>query len=286
MVAKRLLQWITWPTLVLGFGAGAIVLVEAGAGLPALLALLAGAILFSFLTERWIPYQPDWNRPRRDIGRDWAHALVNLSLNRASVWLLPAFAWLAVTPGIWPDHWAFWAQVVMAVLILDLGIAAAHHASHRFYGLWRFHAVHHSIQRLYGFNGLMKHPLHQGVEMLSGVLPLLLLGIPLEVALTLPFLVSLALLGQHSNADIRTGGLKYLFANAEIHRFHHSNGANGDVNYGLLTTLYDHVMGTFHYAPGTAPRSSQEIGVRGRPDYPATYREQLLEPFRRDHQGS
>ncbi|MFO7706278.1 MAG: hypothetical protein R6V43_14295 [Halopseudomonas sp.] len=73
----------------------------------------------------------------------------------------------------------------------------------------------------------MKHPFHQGVELVSGVLPLLLLGIRADVALTLPFLVSLALLGQCSNADIRTGGFKYLFANAEIHRFHHSNGAIG-----------------------------------------------------------
>lgn len=284
MVVKRLIQRITWPILLFGFGGGVILLVEADAGLPALLALLTGAILFSFLMEHWFPYQPNWNRPHQDTGRDWTHALINLSLNRASVWLLPAFAWMTVAPGIWPEHWPFWVQVVMAILILDLGIAAAHHASHRFSGLWRFHAVHHSVQRLYGFNGLMKHPLHQGIELFSGVLPLLLLGIPFEVALTLPFLVSLALLGQHSNADIRTGGFKYLFANAEIHRFHHSNGDNGDVNFGLFTTLYDHLMGTFHYEPNAAPRSSQEIGVRGQPDYPTTYRAQLLEPFRKTEQ--
>lgn len=125
----------------------------------------------------------------------------------------------------------------------------------------------------------MKHPFHQGVEMFSGVFPLLLLGIPFEVALTLPFLVSLALLGQHSNADIRTGGLRYLFANAEIHRFHHSNGPNGDVNFGLFTTLYDQIMGTFHFEPDTAPQHSHEIGVRGRPDYPSAYGVQLIEPF-------
>ena len=33
-----------------------------------------------------------------------------------------------------------------------------------------------------GLNGLMKHPLHQTLEMTAGVTPLLLLGMPVNVA--------------------------------------------------------------------------------------------------------
>ncbi len=48
--------------------------------------------------------------------------------------------------------------------------------------MWRLHAVHPSIRRSYGLNGLMKHPLHQTLETIGGVAPLLILGIPVHVA--------------------------------------------------------------------------------------------------------
>lgn len=274
-------RYATWPVLMLGFGGTIVWLAGSGAGMLLLFAVLAVAIAFSFLAERIIPYQHEWNRDRGDTARDWLHGVVNITLNRSALWLLPLFSWIALGGGLWPHGWPFGLQVVLAVLILDLGIAAAHHASHHFAFLWRFHAVHHSPKRLYGFNGLMKHPVHQAIEMGSGVLPLLLLGIPFEVAMVLPFLVAVALLCQHSNADYRTGWLRYAFANAEVHRFHHVRSANGDVNFGLFTNLYDHLAGTFHYQAGAAPRTSDEIGIGGREDYPVDYLSQLAEPFRK-----
>ena len=277
---KTVARWFAWPVLFFGFG-GAIVMAGArDSGVIVMLMILAAALLYCFLLERLIPYQPDWNRSKQDMGRDILHALVNLTLNRASLWLLPAFAVLAVGGGVWPYYWPYLLQVLMAALILDAGIAMAHHASHRFAWLWRFHAVHHSPDRLYGLNGWMKHPVHQTIEVGAGVLPLLLLGIPFNVAIILPFLASIALLCQHMNADIRTGAFRYLFANAEVHRFHHRRHGEGDINFGLFTNLYDHIVGTFHYRIGEAPRGSQELGLRGRDDYPKAYLLQLFEPFR------
>ncbi|MAD70737.1 MAG: fatty acid hydroxylase [Alcanivorax sp.] len=277
---KVLFRYGTWPMLFFGFGGAVVWLASANVGVWPMFAVLAGAVAFSFFAERVIPYQPDWNRTHGDVARDWLHALVNTTLNRAALWLLPWLTWTALGGGFWPHTWPFALQVVFAALILDLGIAMAHHASHRFALLWRFHAVHHSPKRLYGFNGLMKHPVHQAIETSSGVLPLLLLGIPFEVAITLPFLVTIALLCQHSNADYRTGWFKYVFANAEVHRFHHANSADGDVNFGLFTVLYDRMMGTFRYEPDAAPRESRQIGIAGEQPYPVNYWAQLAEPFR------
>lgn len=276
-----MLRYCAWPLLMFGFGGLAIALAGSGAGFASLLTILLAAILYSFAIERLIPYQPQWNRSHGDTGRDLLHALVNSTLNRAGLWLLPLLAWMGIGGALWPLHWPYWTQVLLAVLLLDLGIAAAHHASHHVHLLWRFHAVHHSVKRLYGFNGLMKHPVHQGVETIAGSLPLLLLGVPMDVALVLPVLVAIALLGQHSNADIRTGPLKYLFANAEVHRFHHRNSADGNVNFGLFTTVYDHLVGTFHYRPHTAPCDSDALGIEGAADYPQGYLAQLLQPFRK-----
>ncbi|WP_111657464.1 sterol desaturase family protein [Isoalcanivorax indicus] len=279
---KSVARWLAWPVLFFGFGGAIVMAGGRDSGVIVMLTILAAALGYCFLLERLIPYQPDWNRSQGDIGRDVLHALVNLTLNRASLWLLPVFAILALGGGVWPHQWPYLLQVLMAVLILDAGIAMAHHASHRFSWLWRFHAVHHSPGRLYGLNGLMKHPVHQSIEVGAGVLPLLLLGIPFNVAIILPFLASIALLCQHMNADIRTGPLRYLFANAEVHRFHHRRHGEGDINFGLFTNLYDHVAGTFHYRSGEAPRGSHELGLRGREDYPKAYLVQLLEPFRSD----
>jgi len=277
---RTLLRYLSFPLFLLGGNAAMIGLVGAGAPLWQPLAALLAAVLLMMAIERIIPWQKDWNRPQGDGWRDMAHAVVNTASHHLGILLLPLLAGLAPA-GLWPSAWPFWLQVVAALLVLDLGVSAAHHASHRWNWLWRFHAVHHSIRRLYGFNGLMKHPVHQSVEALAGIAPLLLLGIPQPVATAAIFCVAIQLLLQHSNADYRSGPLKYVLANAEVHRFHHVNRpGEGDVNFGLFTTLWDHLAGTFRYAPGRAPRSTAEVGLADRRDYPDGYLAQLLEPFR------
>jgi sterol desaturase/sphingolipid hydroxylase (fatty acid hydroxylase superfamily) len=277
-----LFRFGTFPALLLGFNGALVALIGAGAPLWQPLLVLLGAIGFMFAAERVVPYVSSWNGSHGDRGRDLLHFLVNTTSNHLGIWLLPLTAGLALFPGRWPTQWPFWAQVLLAILALDLGVSAAHHASHQWRGLWRFHAVHHSVQRLYGFNGLMKHPVHQALEASSGFVPLVFLGIPVPVATALAFCVAVQLLLQHSNADYRSGFLKYWFANAEVHRFHHRKGGMaGNVNFGLFTTLWDHAAGTFAYAPGAAPTCSEQLGIEGADDYPQTYIAQLLQPFRK-----
>lgn len=243
------------------------------------LALLAAAIGAMFLLERAIPWQPDWNRSHGDALKDFLHGVVNTGLNYAGLALLPLLAHL-VPQTPWPAQWPFWLQVIFAIVILDAGISLCHWYSHRAAWLWPFHAVHHGVRRLYGFNGLMKHPVHQLVETGAGMAPLLVLGIPPAVAGAVASCVAIQLLLQHANADYRSGPLKYLLANAEVHRFHHrARGGEGDVNFGLFLTVWDFLLGTFRHEPGGAPRHSHEIGVENEPDFPQHYLAQLKKPF-------
>lgn len=46
-------------------------------GLWLLPALLLGAIALAFTAEAWLPYQREWNLPRRDRWRDALHAVVD-----------------------------------------------------------------------------------------------------------------------------------------------------------------------------------------------------------------
>lgn len=277
---KQLLRFVYAPAFLFGFNAAAVWLV--GSGLPHvwLLALLVLAILVSLGVERLIPYQPEWNRSLDDVGRDVAHAVVNEASVLISAALIPTLTLLSPVSGLWPSDWPLWVQLLVAVIVADLGITLCHYASHRNERLWRLHAVHHSVKRMYGFNGLMKHPLHQALETAVGTAPLVLLGMPLEVGLLLGFAVAIQLLLQHSNADMRIGPLAHVLALAPVHRSHHRKWAGiGDVNFGLFTTLWDRMLGTSVYEPH-ARFTSDDIGIGKQPDYPVGYVAQLAAPFR------
>ena len=243
--------------------------------------LLLCAVAASFVAERLLPYRADWNRSHGDAWRDTLHAIVNESLNGSSVLALPVIAGLLHLHDAWPHELPFWIQVVLAVLVFDAGITLTHWQSHRVGWLWRFHAVHHSVTRLYGFNGLMKHPVHQAVEMVGGVAPLVMAGIPHEVGMALAFATAVQLLLQHSNVAYQVGPFRGVLALNEGHRFHHLKWAGvGDVNFGLFTLVWDRLLGTYAFAASRG-FASDDLGLDRAPDYPVTYVAQLLAPFRR-----
>lgn len=278
---RRLARYGYVPSMLVGLNGIGIALAAANAPKPWLLLVLAVAIATSFAVERVIPYEPSWNGTKADSVRDRVHAVVNETLILVSVAVIPLLAAIVPAPSLWPGDWAFPLQVVLAMLIADAGITVVHLASHKIGVLWRFHAVHHSVTRFYGLNGLMKHPLHQTAEMAAGVAPLILIGLPVDVAAALALAVAIQLLLQHSNADYRVGPLKYVLALNEGHRFHHLKWAGvGDVNFGLFTLLWDHLLRTYSYDPRRR-FTSEQLGMAAHPDYPVDYLDQLIQPFRR-----
>ncbi len=271
-----LLAFFTWNGL-------AVSIASSAASWLWLLPLLGAAIATTFVAERFLPFRNGWNRSHGDAPADRLHAAVNETLTIAFVGASPlALAWLPV-PSAWPADWPLWMQLGIAILVADFGIAFVHAASHRIGWLWRLHAIHHGAPRLYGLNGLMKHPLHQALETLGGTLPLVLLGMPPIVAALLGFAVSVQLLLQHANVAYDLGPLRHALAIGPAHRLHHRRGPAGDVNFGLFTSLPDRVLGTW-VAPAT--RAPFE-GVGVDEPVPRGYRAQLLWPFQaRDERPS
>ncbi|NVZ52953.1 sterol desaturase family protein [Pseudomonas sp. B6002] len=276
---KTCVSWIYAPLFLLGF-------IGLGLYWPGWLVLIfVAAVAVSFLAEQWLPYEPQWNRSLGDRRRDTLHALVNESLNALGLLILPGLTALLAFDGIWPRGWALWEQLLLAIVLADAGITLMHYASHRIAALWRLHAVHHSVERLYGFNGLMKHPLHQMLEATAGLLPLILMGIPLAVAQLLALAIALQLLLQHSNVDMRLGPLRWVFAWAPVHRFHHMKyGRAGDVNFGLFFNLWDWLLGTAFYREGYR-MGPGDLGIGSRPDFPVAYGAQLRDPFMKVQAG-
>lgn len=275
------MQSLFGPLFFFGFIGLAVFMVSQGGPLGWLPALLVVAIVLSYAGEKRWPYQANWNKSQNDIARDHTHAAVNETFNVLGVAAIPLLAMWLPDREFWPENWPLGFQLLLVIPIADLGITLVHYASHRWPLLWRLHAIHHSVARMYGFNGLMKHPLHQTLEALGGTLPLLLLGMPVEVAALLAFAIAIQLLLQHSNVDMRIGWLRYIFAWAPLHRLHHLKyGTAGDVNFALFFSFWDRLLGTAldyrRYAV-----TDNDLGIGNRPDYPVAYLAQLAEPFRR-----
>ncbi len=276
---KTLLKITYFPLFITAFMGTAIYCTEQQMGFHYTLILMAAALLVSFVVERVIPYNQDWNHSKSDQLRDTIHFVVNETMNYSGIFLLAFLPSLALAPGLWPQHWPFVLQVLLALLVFDLCTTLFHFLSHKNAFFWRFHAVHHAQKRLYGFNGVMKHPVFQLFDSVVAVGPLLLLGMPQDVAFMLVYCIFIQLLIQHSNADIKTGIMRYVFATAEVHRFHHLQGRAGDVNFGLFLCIWDRLLGTDYYEDRTSPLTGTDMGIGGEPNYPNGYLEQMQRPF-------
>ena len=246
-----------------------------------LIPLLVIVYAIAFAAERIAPFFENWNEhdAHGDNTTNVLHILMYEWQAFVGVMLIPVICWLFPFKRLWPVEWPMWGQVVMAFVIADFAFMMMHYLSHRYAPLWRLHAVHHGVGRLYGLNGVLRHPLHQIVDMIVGNMPLVILGMPVPVAVVVGFLISVTLIVQHSNVDARLGPLRKHLAIGRIHHLHHVNwGTEGDCNFGLLLTVWDRMLGTFQETP-SRPITAADLGVDEVPNFPKGYIEQLLFPI-------
>ena len=117
------------------------------------------------------------------------------------------------------------------------------------------------------------------LDLAVGTMPLVLVGLPVEVAILLAFAISVQLLVQHSNIDYSLGPFQKFLAVGPVHRLHHVNWTRqGDVNFGLFFTLWDRMFGTLKLGSERAP-SVGDIGIQDHRHFPQHYMTQLVLPF-------
>jgi len=249
----------------------------------AILALLLLAFGTAFFAERIQPWYAEWNEPHGDDQTNLFHVLVYELQNVNGILAIPLMGWLfsgGLNAGIWPRDWPILAQWALAIVLADFGLMYLHYLSHRFPLLWRLHAVHHGVERLYGFNGLVRHPLHQVIDMILATGPLAIAGMPVDVAILLGFSISVQLIVQHSNVAYALGPLRNHLAIGQIHHLHHVNwGTEGDCNFGLFFNIWDRMLGTFHPEP-PRPITANDMGIDEIPQFPKSYVDQLVLPWR------
>ena len=180
---------------------------------------------------------------------------------------------------MWPWPLPFWAQALLGLALVDLGLYVVHRASHGLGWLWRLHAIHHSPRRVYWINGQRRHLVHEFLEGAPGLLVLFVAGAPAAVYATAIAIVTLHLFLQHANIDYKLGSLRRVLAGAEIHRWHHQRRWQ-DVqgNYAALFAVWDYMFGSSLGDRGPAP---PDVGMDDEPDLPSDYVGQLAWPFTR-----
>jgi sterol desaturase/sphingolipid hydroxylase (fatty acid hydroxylase superfamily) len=174
---------------------------------------------------------------RRSLLTDLTHLLVNttvvsvLTLGFVLAGALPllwlrAFDLEAVMPGA--------VAIPLAVVLVLVGQYWGHRLTHRVAFLWRFHAVHHSIERMDWVASARLHPVDQAFTQAVTVVPLVLLGYDGLAVAGVGTVVAFLALFQHANVRLRFPGLRWIVNTPEWHHWHHATDAAArDTNFGF-----------------------------------------------------
>jgi sterol desaturase/sphingolipid hydroxylase (fatty acid hydroxylase superfamily) len=130
-----------------------------------------------------------------------------------------------------------------------------HRLQHALPFLWRFHAVHHSIEELNAAN--CYHHVSEGLFRLPFVVLPLMLVINLKVPDVVILTAVLSAWGQfvHSNTWVSFGSFDRLLASPRFHRVHHSLAPeHTDKNFASFFPIFDVLFGTAYF-----PRPAESI---------------------------
>jgi sterol desaturase/sphingolipid hydroxylase (fatty acid hydroxylase superfamily) len=279
---------VMFPGALAGAVAAMLLAAHSGISLPLMqMAVFASVLVLIAVTERFMPATAAWNKSRRgDVRVDLTSfavvmAAVDPMLKAVTPTILASLLTLLGAPAslqLFPSDWPFLVQLALAALIAEFGQYWMHRLAHELPVLWRFHALHHSAERLYWLNGFRVHPLNMIWHYFAGGFVLLVIGVGQEVVLTYFTLAGVVNAFQHANLALRLGPLNYVFSTNELHRWHHSDKPHeANRNYGGVLIVWDLVFGTYHHRPGAQPG---RVGLYADSRYPLdSYPKQLVAPF-------
>ncbi|MGZ9097423.1 MAG: sterol desaturase family protein [Micavibrio sp.] len=235
------------------------------------------------ILERVMPHEPQWLPADGQTFANLAHTLMSKGTVQTLIIFSSAIGLAAyITPvsepghGIWPRDWPLPLQVVMGVVISEFALYWGHRLAHEWPLLWRFHAIHHSVVKLWIINTGRFHFIDSLKSIVLGMTVLLTLGAPMEVLTWLSAITAYIGILTHCNVEMRFGFLSYIFNTPGLHRWHHSRDLReGNKNYGENIVLWDMIFGTWF---NEARRPPANIGISEA--MPPRFLDQLLWPFR------
>lgn len=206
------------------------------------------------LLEARFPRRPDWTTKGKERATNIAVFILLLPVAGVAEELYEQSAagpLTALRPAgieaLWPHALPGWMQVVLIFFLSELIWYWLHRAEHRWSAFWRVsgHGAHHSFKKLGALNAGLNHPF----ELVVIAVPAATIGLVFGVAdyamgATLLLLTVAAI--AHSNLDLNTKVIGWLFTTNRFHIHHHSVVlAESNTNYGCAAIIWDRVFGTF-----------------------------------------
>ena len=236
-------------------------------------------------TEKILPYRLEWLEKDHQEFNDFGHALFGTLLGarvgRAIVASVAPILAIELSKrigfGLWPKHYPIVVQAIFVFLIADFGRYWEHRLMHQVPALWRFHALHHSAEKLTILKTYRNHFIERCFQSILSFGPLVLLGAP--PSLILVYSVPNIFLGlfSHSNIDLRLGLLEFVINGPGAHRIHHSIDAKeGNTNFGSAIVIWDIVFGTYTCPVGRP--GPKALGIQDDP-MPKGFFTQYFSPF-------
>jgi sterol desaturase/sphingolipid hydroxylase (fatty acid hydroxylase superfamily) len=242
--------------------------------------LLLPAMIFIPL-ERLFAARPS----QRVFRRAWFTDVVYVIVNRPIIQfgLIAMIVTLSVVTRSLVPTWVqaalggqpVWLQLIQVLVLADLGFYVSHRLFHTVPALWRFHAIHHSIEDLDWLAAARVHPIDQILTKTISLLPVFVAGYSdkaLAVFTLLYFWHSFLL---HANLKLGLGPLNRVIATPRFHHWHHADDPLArDKNFAGQLSFLDHLFGTYFFP---ADRVATSFGVDD--PVPGTYLRNLVYPL-------
>jgi len=242
-------------------------------------------ILAVWRLEIFMPFETKWQNPDGQNFAAIAHTIsskgtVQILLLSSSVIGLSYFLTPVSEPGysIWPRNWPMIIQIPLGLVAAEFALYWAHRWGHEVKWMWRFHAVHHSVTKLWFLNTGRFHFVDSLISIILGMGILIVLGAPMEIIQWTSAITAFIGILTHCNIETRSGWLSYIFNTPKLHRWHHSKKLReGNKNYGENLMIWDIIFRT-HFDEDRRPPSN--IGIT---DFmPPKFYHQILWPFLSD----
>ncbi len=266
---------VAWPALLVS--SAAILASGFALGHPAIYFNLSYAwiVLWLLLLERHMPYRGQWQHADGQLKADLGHTLLNKGLVQFTIIQLMSLEFFAQRGSGAVGALPLWGQVAIGLVATEFGLYWAHRLSHEWPLLWRFHAVHHSVRRLWIVNTGRFHFIDSNISVLASIPFLLMTGISMDAIIWVSAITAYIGILTHCNVAMRCGWLNYVFNTPNMHRWHHSTNLDeGNRNYGQNLLLWDQLFGTCYRQDD---RRLGVIGIKER--MPRRFFQQLLAPF-------
>ncbi|MEQ5306910.1 sterol desaturase family protein [Providencia huaxiensis] len=197
----------------------------------------------------------------------WQELVFNLNSGHIMLWLFRGLEIFCY--GFVVTHYSFnlvenWPTAlvwVFAILAWDFGFYWLHRLHHTYRVLWAVHVVHHQGEH-YNLSLGVHNSWYSSLTSIPFFMLLALMGIPLEVFITVSILHYTIQFFNHSALIPRLGWLEKFMVTPQHHRVHHvKEGHYSNRNFGGSFIFWDKLFGTFSKLPET----EHHFGIKGAP---------------------